>query len=297
MTVEEDLILRCLIIMPYSKTSDIHTDEYWQNHYHKFLKPLIEEVPNIEAFRVKPIRGDIIKQIITNLVVSPMIVAELTDHNPNVFWELGVRQSFKHNTITIAEEGTPLPFDISIKATLFYDPKNHLKMESFRKKFKKALELCKSNPDESDSHVLETISGRGSLFEIMRHDEAKRRVKALISELKTNQTYWKTNERTHRSNSPPVVPFGVQFQTSAIELLITNRYLDESERFYTICENYFAILLYFNARVSWLRDLKKLNAFIEVMKKANTVDRVFAQVMTQFETIYNKLTEKILIGI
>ena len=78
MTLEEDLILRCLIIMPYSKTSDIHTDEYWQNHYHKFLKPLIEEVPNIEAFRVKPIRGDIIKQIITSLVVSPMIVFFIT---------------------------------------------------------------------------------------------------------------------------------------------------------------------------------------------------------------------------
>jgi len=37
----------------------------------------------------------------------------LTDYNPNVFWELGVRQSFKHNTITIAEEGVILPFDVS----------------------------------------------------------------------------------------------------------------------------------------------------------------------------------------
>ncbi|NVM45355.1 MAG: hypothetical protein HWN79_10600 [Candidatus Lokiarchaeota archaeon] len=68
---------------------------------------------------MEAMREDILKKIIQSLVTSPIVLADLTDHNPNVFWELGVRQSFKHNTITIAEEGTKLPFDVSPKATIF----------------------------------------------------------------------------------------------------------------------------------------------------------------------------------
>ena len=90
-----ELRARCFVIMPFSKSSDSHTEEYWTNHFTNFLKPLIEEIPYLEASRVKSLRGHILKQIITDLVVSPIVVAELTDHNPNVFWELGVRQSFK----------------------------------------------------------------------------------------------------------------------------------------------------------------------------------------------------------
>jgi hypothetical protein len=270
MAFEENIILRCLIIMPYSQTSEVHTEEYWQNHYHKFLKPLIEEVPNIEAFRIKPIRGDIVKQIITNLVTSPMIVAELTDHNPNVFWELGVRQSFKHNTITIAEEGTPLPFDISSKATLFYDPKDHLKMQSFRKKLKAALELCKSDSEESDSHVLETISGRGSFLEILRLDEVIRRIEALLSEIKMNKRVLKDLNNIRKyvaqiaifkkikydpekslsrlnsleqdiENFASYIDF-LNVSKSAIKLLVVNRYVNANKAFYGQAESYLMVL-------------------------------------------------------
>ena len=98
--------------MPFSKTTNEHTEDYWTNHFNKVLKPLIEEDTTVEAHRSTPMRGDILKQIINDLVVDPIVVADLTDKNENVYWELGVRQSFKHGTITIAEEKTVLPFDI-----------------------------------------------------------------------------------------------------------------------------------------------------------------------------------------
>lgn len=110
---------RCFVIMPFSETSEEHTEQYWTKHFKTFLKPLIEESGDLEVYRSKPLRGDILKQIIAELVVSPIVVADLTDGNPNVFWELGVRQSFKHGTITIAEEGTDIPFDLSVKGILF----------------------------------------------------------------------------------------------------------------------------------------------------------------------------------
>jgi hypothetical protein len=71
--------------MHFSKSRENHPEAYWTNHYTNFIKPLIEEVSGIEVHKVEALHGDILRQIITNLVVSHIVVAELIDHNPNVF--------------------------------------------------------------------------------------------------------------------------------------------------------------------------------------------------------------------
>ena len=68
-------------------------------------------IPRARA-RSHPLRGDMVREIITNLVMAPIVIADITDENPNVYWELGVRHSFEHGTIIIAEEGTKRRFDI-----------------------------------------------------------------------------------------------------------------------------------------------------------------------------------------
>ena len=146
--------------MPFSKTSEKHTEEYWTHHFDAFLKPLIEETGDLKVFRSKALRGDLVKEIVENLYNSNIVIADLTDKNPNVFWELGVRQSFKHGTITIAEEGTKLPFDIITKGTLYYYPGNHIKLQEFRTQLKRAVRDCLDNPDKPDSRVLEILPSR-----------------------------------------------------------------------------------------------------------------------------------------
>lgn len=236
---------RCFVIMPFSKTNQEHTEEYWNGHFESFLKPLIEEISELEAHRSEPLRGDLLKQIITELVVSPVVVADLTDANPNVFWELGVRQSFKHGTVTIAEKGVKIPFDISVKSTLFYHPKDHLKNAKFRARFKKALADCLSDPNSPDSQVLESVSGRGTLFEIVHLDEAIRRVKALVSEYKRNMknlediyARCEKNQKTPKQREYSTV----RFILPSLELLVTNRYLDEDDNFYLWSETIYSDL-------------------------------------------------------
>jgi len=223
--------------MPFSKTTDEHTEKYWTDHFEDFLKPTIEECPGLEARRSEPLRGDVLKQIITELVVCPLVVADMTDLNVNVFWELGVRQSFKHGTITIAQAGTKIPFDVGVESTLYYHPKDHIKNERFKKKFKKALKDCLSNPDRPDSHVLETISGRGTLYEIIRRDEALRRIKALLIENIYNSMLDETIReviKTNREDPENWKYVTHRYRSPAIELLVTDRYLDEEEAFYKI---------------------------------------------------------------
>lgn len=249
---------RCFVIMPFSQTSEKRTREYWNKHFTSFLKPLIEECPELQAYRSEPLRGDVLRQIISGLVVSPVVVADLTDGNPNVFWELGVRQSFHYGTVTIAEEGTKIPFDVSVKGTLFYYPKDHIKNAEFVKHFKRAIIDCLSHPDSPDSHVLETISGRGTLFEIIHRDEAARRVKALISECEMNVStlnhiYEVIKGNQKRPEKRQLVTR--RLRSSAIELLITTRYLEEEDSFYKLAEKCFAAILARNEQLTvWQLD-------------------------------------------
>ncbi len=243
----------CFVIMPFSKTTDEHTEEYWTKHFDDIIKPIIEENPGLEARRSEPLRGDILRQIITDLVVSPIVVADLTDKNANVLWELGVRQSFKHGTITIVEGKLELPFDISVKGTLDYNTKDHFKMAEFRKQLKKALNDCLSFPDRPDSQVLETLSGRGTLFEIFRRDEAIRRLDAVLSECNRNLIVLETLVKRVRANQQDKKNRRVsadRFRIIGIELLITNRYADEDKPFFELAEKCWSRLFGINEQLS-----------------------------------------------
>ena len=246
--------------MPFSETTKKHTKEYWTDHFNNFLKPLIEGIPNLEAHRSEPLRGDILRQIITDLVVSPIVIADLTDKNVNVLWELGVRQSFRHGTITIAEEGTKLPFDVFAKATLEYkyNTKNSLQIAPFKEQFKKAIQDCLLNPKSPDSHVLETLSGRGTLFEILQRDELIRRLNAVLSECDSNliildsliNVYGKNKNRGWLDIFKQRRWFSAaRFSTIAIELLVTHRYLDENNKFYGFAESYMRYLVAMNGQL------------------------------------------------
>jgi len=241
--------IKCFVIMPFSKTTNEHKEDYWTNHFNTFLKPLIEEDTTVEAHRSTPMRGDILKQIINDLVVDPIVVADLTDKNENVYWELGVRQSFKHGTITIAEEGTRLPFDIITKGTIFYNLKDDLKRKVFNKQFKEAIQDCVRHPEKTDSHVLETLSGRGTLFETFHRDETIRRLNAVISECDSNLSsieYIINGAKQNQGliNRLSSIIKGKKFsparlKTLSIELLITQRYLEADEEFYKFAESYY----------------------------------------------------------
>lgn len=161
--------------MPFSRSSENHTEDYWTNHFENFLKPEIEKVPVLEANRSDELRADILKQIILNLYNSFIVVADLTDRNTNVFWELGIRQSYQVKTITIAEEGTKLPFDVSTKRTLFYrpnDPRGDLK---FCEDLNKALIDCIENPEKSDSIVLDTLPGRDFIHKAKTEEDSMKK--------------------------------------------------------------------------------------------------------------------------
>jgi hypothetical protein len=273
---------KCFVIMPFSQTKG-HDEEYWTRHFNSFLKPLIEKNEAFEACRSQPIRGDIASQIITDLGNSDVVVADLTDYNPNVFWELGVRQSFKDCTITIAEKNTQIPFHFSHKGVFYYNA-DHLENQEFEKQFLASLQDCLERPNEPDSPVLVALGGRGTFYSLVHSEENKRRTAALKMEIAQNEKVMQLIfEHCIRNKSLRLEKKGtecrmvsVSLKSSAAEFLHVNRYLDFDEEFYVALFVYFTLAATVNRRLEeWM--IGEENAENWLLENEELIKRTFTR--------------------
>jgi hypothetical protein len=99
-----------------------------RKHADLLLHAVIKHVLEAEEFGYKVKRADedadpgmIGDRVISDIIHAELVVADLTDLNPNAFYELGIRHSTEKPTIHIARSNTPLPFDNVAHRTIFID--------------------------------------------------------------------------------------------------------------------------------------------------------------------------------
>jgi hypothetical protein len=143
----------CFVIMPFSTTESCSEDE-WTLLFEALFKPAIEGANlDYECRRSVATRGNIVASILQELKESYVVLADLTDHNANVFYELGVRHSLKDRTILIAQKEEDIPFDLRAYAYHIYNWRTEDGKEAFASRMTELLSEIDSNPDRPDNPV------------------------------------------------------------------------------------------------------------------------------------------------
>lgn len=104
--------MKCFVIMPISDT-DGYTVGHFDRVYQHLLKPAIEKA-GFEAIRADEIKETnfIVLDIVQHLLNTEMCICDLSSKNPNVLYELGIRQAFNLPVCLIKDDLTSRIFDI-----------------------------------------------------------------------------------------------------------------------------------------------------------------------------------------
>lgn len=91
---------------------------YDPGHFGRVYRNII--IPSCEEAGFSPIRADDVGRtnlihvdILKHLLSAEMVICDLSGRNPNVLFELGLRQAFDKPTVLMQEKGTAQIFDIS----------------------------------------------------------------------------------------------------------------------------------------------------------------------------------------
>lgn len=122
------------------------------------LKYLIE--PSASECGYKTLRADkisepgiITSQIISHVLNDPLVIADLTGHNPNVFYELAIRHAIKRPIVQLIQEGEKIPFDVSTTRTVQVDHQNLQSVDEAKKEIVKQIHAAEKNPAKVDSPI------------------------------------------------------------------------------------------------------------------------------------------------
>ncbi len=152
--------MQVFVIMPFSETSEKHTDSYWNNFFvtlkecmESRIKDKLKETfksNEVHVKRAEAPQGNMLFGIINDLQESELVVAVLTDHNPNVLYELGLRHCLsKGRTIMLIEKSQKIPFDLGQYGTAEYldDDSIALQIESGLRQRLDQIIAYPNNPD------------------------------------------------------------------------------------------------------------------------------------------------------
>ena len=102
-TPEDDLVF---VLMPFT--------EGWSNYiWEKEIMPAVAEA-GLRGRRADDLFGqDVMKDVFHSIVAAPIVIADVTEKNANVFYELGIAHSYGKDVILLSQGTQYIPFDLN----------------------------------------------------------------------------------------------------------------------------------------------------------------------------------------
>ncbi len=105
-----------------------------------------------------PNPGMITSQVVRHIVEANMVVADLTGHNPNVFYELAVRHATRKPVVLLIQMDQVIPFDIAQNRVIHFDPSDWNSPLESRKQLSQQIRFAQENPDEIDTPISTAVN-------------------------------------------------------------------------------------------------------------------------------------------
>jgi len=133
-----------------------------RKHSDLFLGNIVE--PALATFGLKVVRADAIdkpgmitRQVIEYLLRSRLVIADLSYHNPNVFYELALRHATRLPIVQIIRAGDPIPFDVHQMRTIVIDNRDIYslvpKIETYRSEIASQVRRALETESEIDTPI------------------------------------------------------------------------------------------------------------------------------------------------
>jgi hypothetical protein len=174
----EETPKKCFVIAPIGEdNSEIR--EHSDTVLECLINPVLEPLGFAKAQRSDHLGepGIITRQVVERIAKDDLVIADLSGHNPNVFYELAIRHASGLPFIQMIRKGEKIPFDVGQQRTISFDAKNLRDAERVKTELKKQVEAC-----FKDGFKMETPLGYAFDFQHLKSGDAVQRSLSLVLE-------------------------------------------------------------------------------------------------------------------
>lgn len=158
----------------------------------KVLKHLIE--PATKACGIDTVQradqieksGSITNQIIERILNDDLVVADLSDRNPNVYYELAFRHVIKKPVVHIIGTKQRIPFDLSHNRAVVYDLADWDSLANAKDRLEKQIAAALSDDFFADNPITSGIELAGLRGSTKSTDQLLGEIRAEVSSLRTS---------------------------------------------------------------------------------------------------------------
>jgi hypothetical protein len=144
----------CFIICPIGERGSETRRRADQLRKYLF-NPVAEDICGYKTIRADEISepGIITAQIIQHLMDDPLVIADLTDFNPNVFYELAVRHAVRKPVVQLIDHKVAIPFDVAVQRTIKVDYRDLDSIEFCKSELEQQIRAVVKDPSLVDNPI------------------------------------------------------------------------------------------------------------------------------------------------
>lgn len=183
---------KCFVMMPFSEPEG-YMDGHFNKIYEQIISPAISDAGFI-PYRVdeNKICDTIIEKIFEAIQDCDMALCDLSGRNPNVLYELGLRQAYDKPVVLIQDERTERIFDVSGISTIEYkSDRIYEHVLDARVRIKESIIATKEGKSNSIVKIVKAKNAEVSTESISKEDRIEILLQGVLSGI--NEVRDKTN--------------------------------------------------------------------------------------------------------